>query len=68
MPLTQKNGQTRDERELAFLQGEVGFSAVQEWLDAGGVCGTAHWSEIALKVRAHGRICELAGACFKRGS
>lgn len=47
---------------LAFLQGEGGASVVEEGLQAGGACGTANWSEVAQKVRAHGRDWSLARA------
>lgn len=47
---------------LAFLQGEDGASVVEEGLLAGGSCGTANWSEVAQKVRAHGRDWSLARA------
>jgi PIN domain nuclease of toxin-antitoxin system len=45
---------------LAFLQGEEGSATVEENLSAGGTCGTANWSEVAQKVRAHGRDWDLA--------
>jgi PIN domain nuclease of toxin-antitoxin system len=47
---------------LAFLQGEDGSALVEQSLNAGGVCGTANWSEVAQKVRAYGRDWELARA------
>lgn len=47
---------------LAFLQGEDGASAVEEGLQAGAACGTANWSEVAQKVREHGRDWSLARA------
>ncbi|HVA21699.1 MAG TPA: PIN domain-containing protein [Candidatus Micrarchaeia archaeon] len=47
---------------LAFLQGEHGAAAVEDGLHAGGACGTATWSEVAQKVRAHGRDWGLARA------
>lgn len=47
---------------LAFLQGEDGSAAVEAGLSAGGTCGTANWSELAQKVRAHGRDWSLARA------
>lgn len=47
---------------LAFLQGEEGSAAVEEGLGAGGACGTANWSEVAQKIRAHGRDWALARA------
>ncbi|MHB1740158.1 MAG: PIN domain-containing protein [Actinomycetes bacterium] len=47
---------------LAFLQGEDGSPAVEEALSVGGACGTANWSEVAQKVRAHGRDWALARA------
>lgn len=45
---------------LAFLQGEEGAARAEEALKAGGVCGAANWSEIAQKVRSHGRNWDLA--------
>jgi ribonuclease VapC len=45
---------------LAFLQGEDGAATVEDGLGAGGVCGTANWSEVAQRVRAHGRNWDLA--------
>jgi len=47
---------------LAFLQGEDGSAAVETGLSAGGACGTANWSEVAQKIRAHGRDWDLARA------
>lgn len=47
---------------LAFLQGEDGAGAVEAGLSAGGACGTANWSEVAQKIRAHGRDWGLAKA------
>ncbi|MHB8452915.1 MAG: PIN domain-containing protein, partial [Mycobacteriales bacterium] len=47
---------------LAFLQAEAGSDVVEEALEAGGACGTANWSEVAQKVRAHGRDWALARA------
>ncbi len=47
---------------LAFLQGDEGSTAVEEGLENGGACGTATWSEIAQKIRAHGRDWPLARA------
>jgi PIN domain nuclease of toxin-antitoxin system len=45
---------------LAFLQGETGAAHVEWALQAGGCCGAANWSEVAQKVRAHGRSWVLA--------
>jgi len=45
---------------LAFLQGEDGASAVQSALESGGACGAANWSEVAQKIRAHGRNWDLS--------
>jgi PIN domain nuclease of toxin-antitoxin system len=45
---------------LAFLQGEDGALTIEAALDAGGACGAANWSEIAQKIRAHGRIWDLS--------
>lgn len=47
---------------LAYLQSEVGADDVEAALIAGGRCATVNWSEIAQKVRAHGRDWELARA------
>lgn len=47
---------------LAFLLGESGSDVVEAVLDAGAVCGAANWSEVAQKVRAHGRDWSLARA------
>lgn len=44
---------------LAFIKGEDGVEAVEAALIGGGVCGTANWSEVAQKVRSHGRDWEL---------
>ena len=45
---------------LAFLQAEDGSDTVERALDAGACCATVNWSEVAQKVRAHGRDWELA--------
>ena len=45
---------------LAFLQGEDGAPTVEAALDNRGACGAANWSEIAQKLRAHGRNWDLA--------
>src|ERR1035438_10897679 len=45
---------------LAFLQGEAGAADVEGALQVGGCCGAANWSEVAQKVRAHGRSWTLA--------
>jgi ribonuclease VapC len=47
---------------LAFLQGEDGADAVEKALAEGGACGAANWSEVAQKVRAHGRDWSLSRA------
>ena len=47
---------------LAFLQGEEGSTAVEQGLRAGGACSTANWSEVAQKIREHGRDWPLARA------
>ena len=47
---------------LAFLQGEDGSASVEAGLSAGAACGTANWSEVAQKIRAHGRDWGLARA------
>ncbi|HVA24200.1 MAG TPA: type II toxin-antitoxin system VapC family toxin [Chloroflexota bacterium] len=47
---------------LAFLQGEDGATTVEEGLSGDSACGTANWSEVAQKIRAHGRNWELARA------
>jgi len=45
---------------LTFLQGERGATEVEEALKDGGACGAANWSEVAQKIRAHGRNWDLA--------
>lgn len=45
---------------LTFLQGEQGAVHVEEALRDGGVCGAANWSEVAQKIRAHGRNWDLS--------
>ncbi len=50
---------------LAFLQGEDGSQQVEDALVEGGVCGAANWSEVAQKIRSHGRDWELAGALLR---
>jgi ribonuclease VapC len=45
---------------LSYLQGDQGTAEVEEALNDGGACGAANWSEIAQKVRAHGRNWDLA--------
>lgn len=47
---------------LAFLQGETGSAVVAAALADGGACGTANWSEVAQKIRAHDRDWGLARA------
>jgi PIN domain nuclease of toxin-antitoxin system len=47
---------------LAYLQGETGADKVEQALVAGGMCGAAGWSEVAQKIRAHGRNWDLARA------
>lgn len=47
---------------LAFLRGEQGADVVEGGLETGGVCGAANWSEVAQKVRAHGKQWDLARA------
>lgn len=47
---------------LAFLQDEPGAPIVEGALEAGGACGAANWSELAQKIRAHGRNWELSRA------
>ncbi|MGQ0843338.1 MAG: type II toxin-antitoxin system VapC family toxin [Sporichthyaceae bacterium] len=49
---------------LAFLQGESGADVVESALAAGGSCGAANWSEVAQKIRAHGRDWDLARAAL----
>lgn len=44
------------------MEGEDEALRVEGLLDAGGCCGTANWSEVAQKVRAHGRNWDLARA------
>jgi ribonuclease VapC len=50
---------------LAFLQGEEGSAVVEAGLSVGGACGTANWSEVAQKIRAHGRDWGLARALLE---
>ena len=45
---------------LTFLQGERGAAEVEEALGDGGACGAANWSEVAQKIRAHGRNWDLS--------
>jgi len=45
---------------LAFLQGEPGATQVEEALAGDGACGAANWSEVAQKIRAHGRNWDLS--------
>ena len=45
---------------LTFLQGEQGADQVEGALHDGGACGAANWSEVAQKVRAHGRNWDLS--------
>lgn len=47
---------------LVFLQGEPGATEVESLLDGGGTCGAANWSEVAQKIRAHGRNWDLSRA------
>jgi ribonuclease VapC len=50
---------------LALLQGEPGGEEVEQALLSGGLCAAVNWSEIAQKVRAHGRNWDLAGSLLK---
>jgi PIN domain nuclease of toxin-antitoxin system len=45
---------------LIFLQGEPGATLAEEALEGGGACGAANWSEVAQKIRAHGRNWDLS--------
>lgn len=45
---------------LIFLQGEQGAVQVEEALRDGGACGAANWSEVAQRIRAHGRNWDLS--------
>lgn len=45
---------------LTFLQGEQGATEVEQALQGGGACGAANWSEVAQKIRAHGRNWDLS--------
>jgi PIN domain nuclease of toxin-antitoxin system len=47
---------------LTFLQGERGTAEVETALRGGGACGAANWSEVAQKIRAHGRNWDLSRA------
>jgi ribonuclease VapC len=45
---------------LAYLQGEAGAIEVEHALEKGDACGAANWSEVAQKIRSHGRNWDLA--------
>lgn len=45
---------------LTLLQGDQGAAQVEEALRDGGACGAANWSEVAQKIRAHGRNWDLS--------
>ena len=45
---------------LTFLKGEQGAVQIEEALGGGGACGAANWSEVAQKIRAHGRNWDLS--------
>lgn len=47
---------------LAYLRGEAGAAAVERVLEDGGACSAANWSEVAQKIRSHGRNWTLARA------
>ena len=47
---------------LAFLQGEQGAGLVGKILNQSPACSAANWSEVAQKVRAHGRNWVLSKA------
>ena len=47
---------------LAFLLGEDGAAVVEDVLETDATCGAANWSEVAQKIRAHGRRWDLARA------
>ena len=47
---------------LIFLQGEDGALLVEKALQDGGACGAANWSEVAQKIRAHGRNWDLSSS------
>jgi len=47
---------------LTCLQGERGAIEVEQALKNGGACGAANWSEVAQKIRAHGRDWDLSRA------
>jgi PIN domain nuclease of toxin-antitoxin system len=47
---------------LILLQGERGAAEVEQALEHGGACGAANWSEVAQKIRAHGRNWDLSRA------
>ena len=47
---------------LTFLQGERGATEVEQALKDGGACGAANWSEVAQKIRTHGRNWDLSRA------
>ena len=50
---------------LAFLQDEVGANKVAELLEEGAICGAANWSEVAQKVRSHGRDWDMSRALLQ---
>ncbi|MBI2168611.1 MAG: PIN domain-containing protein [Actinobacteria bacterium] len=50
---------------LAYVQGEDGAEVVESALASGGVCGAANWSEVAQRIRAHGRDWALARSLLR---
>lgn len=47
---------------LVFVQGEEGSDEAETVLSGGARCGAANWSEVAQKIRAAGRDCDLVRA------
>jgi ribonuclease VapC len=45
---------------ICFLQDEKGARTVEREIEVGGACSAANWSEVAQKVRSHGRDWGLA--------
>lgn len=50
---------------MAFLLGQEGSDVVEEALREGACCSAASWSEVAQKIRAHGRDWPMARALLQ---
>ncbi len=50
---------------MAFLLGQEGSDVVEEALREGACCSAASWSEVAQRIRAHGRDWPLARALLQ---